>query len=172
MGARGCAHPSFVMTPTFREYTSNLWCQQSQILKSWCHTKRRMGAHGRAHLLLVWHQLFRIWLCWHHRLLVYSHKVGVMPKEGWTHHSRPSFFWFDNDKDLKVCFLVTRVICVCLYCYVCVKHLWFLFFIFLQIPDLTRKVYLQFCSVSVFLLLLVNISQFQTSVLKENRQCI
>ncbi len=22
----------------------------------------------------------------------------------------PSFFWYDNDKDLKVCFLVTRVI--------------------------------------------------------------
>ncbi len=50
------------MTPTFREY--NLWCQQSQILKSRCHTKRRMGA----------------------------------------------VFWYDNDKDLKVCFLVTRAI--------------------------------------------------------------
>ncbi len=37
------------------------------ILKSWCHTKRRMGA---------------------------------------------SFFWYDNDKDLKVCFLVTYVITV------------------------------------------------------------
>ncbi len=24
-------------------------------------------------------------------------------------HARPSFFWYDNDKDLKVCFLVTRV---------------------------------------------------------------
>ncbi len=23
--------------------------------------------------------------------------------------SRPSFFWYDNDKDLKVCFLVTRI---------------------------------------------------------------
>ncbi len=46
-------------------------------------------------LLLVWHWLFRIWLCWHHRL--HSWKVGVMPKEGW------------HDKDLKVCFLVTRV---------------------------------------------------------------
>ncbi len=29
-----------------------------------------------------------------------------MPKEGWA---RPSFFWYDNDKDLKVCFLM---ICV------------------------------------------------------------
>ena len=24
-------------------------------------------------------------------------------------HAHPSFFWHDNDKDLKVCFLVTRV---------------------------------------------------------------
>ncbi len=31
---------------TFPEY--NLWCQQSQILKSRCHTKRRMGAATRA----------------------------------------------------------------------------------------------------------------------------
>ncbi len=29
--------------PTFREY--NLWCQQSQILKSQCHTKRNTHAH-------------------------------------------------------------------------------------------------------------------------------
>ncbi len=34
-------------TPTFREY--NLWCQQSQVLKSRCHTKRRMGKATRAH---------------------------------------------------------------------------------------------------------------------------
>ncbi len=27
-------------------------------------------------------------------------------------HARPSFFWYDNDKDTKVCFLVTRVRCV------------------------------------------------------------
>ncbi len=44
-----------------------------------CHTKRRMGAPI---LLLVWHRLYRIWLCWHHRL--YCQKVGVMPKEGWA----------------------------------------------------------------------------------------
>ncbi len=24
-------------------------------------------------------------------------------------HVRPSFFWYDNDKDLKVCFLVTHL---------------------------------------------------------------
>ncbi len=48
-------------------------------------------------LLLVWHQLFRIWVFWLHRS--YSLKVGI--------------FWYDNDKDLEVCFLVTRVIPRC-----------------------------------------------------------
>ncbi len=38
-------------------------------------------------LLLVWHRLFRIWLCWHHRL--YSWKVGVIPKEGWMRPRAP-----------------------------------------------------------------------------------
>ena len=51
-------------------------------------------------LRLVWHQLFRIWLCWNHKL--YSWKVGVIPKERWA---RP------RNKDLKVYFLVTPVIC-------------------------------------------------------------
>ena len=62
--------------------------------------------------LLVWHRLVslpkcyprRFWLCWHDRL--YSQKVCVIPKEGWT---RPSLFWYDNNKDLKVCFLVMQV---------------------------------------------------------------
>ena len=36
MGARGRAHPSFGMTPTFREY--DLRSQKTQILKSQCHT--------------------------------------------------------------------------------------------------------------------------------------
>ena len=26
-------------------------------------------------------------------------------------HARPAFFWYDNEKDLKVCFLVTRIMC-------------------------------------------------------------
>ena len=26
--------------------------------------------------------------------------------------ARTSFFWYDNEKDLKVCFLVTPVVCV------------------------------------------------------------
>ncbi len=29
---------------------------------------------------------------------------------GFAHHWCPSFFLYDNDKDLKVCFLVTRII--------------------------------------------------------------
>ncbi len=47
MGARGRTHPSFGMTPTFWEY--DLRSQKTQILKSRCHTKRRMGAAARAH---------------------------------------------------------------------------------------------------------------------------
>ena len=56
--------------------------------------------------------------------------VAVIPEEGWTHvaapmgaiwcmtlsyqkkdgrgHARPSFFWYNNYKDLKVCFLMTH----------------------------------------------------------------
>ena len=36
-------------------------------------------------------------------------KFSVILKEGWA---QPSFFWYDNDKDLKVCFLVTASACV------------------------------------------------------------
>ncbi len=68
-----------------------------------------------AMLILAWHQLFRIWVFLLHRS--YSLKVCGIPKQGWA---RPSFFWYDNDKDLKVCFLVTCV----LYQVVCVKLTW------------------------------------------------
>ncbi len=34
--------------------------------------------------------------------------VSYQKKDG-RGHGRPSFFWYDNDKDLKVCFLMTRV---------------------------------------------------------------
>ena len=34
--------------------------------------------------------------------------VSYQKKEG-RGNVCPSFFWYDNDKDLKVCFLVTRV---------------------------------------------------------------
>ncbi len=37
--------------------------------------------------------------------------VSYQKKDG-CGHARPSFFWYDNDKDLKVCFLVTHVIYV------------------------------------------------------------
>ncbi len=35
--------------------------------------------------------------------------VSYQKKDG-RGHARSSFFWYDNDKDLKVCFLVMRVI--------------------------------------------------------------
>ncbi len=37
------------------------------------------------------------------KLVSYQKKDGRGP-------ARPSFFWYDNDKDLKVCFLVTHLI--------------------------------------------------------------
>ena len=62
-----------------------------------CHTKRRVAAPI---LLLVWHRIFRVWLCWHYGL--YSRKVCVMRKKDGRGHSHPSFFWYDNDKDLNM----------------------------------------------------------------------
>ena len=35
--------------------------------------------------------------------------VSHQKKDG-HRHARPSFFWYYNNKDLKVCFLVTRII--------------------------------------------------------------
>ncbi len=40
-----------------------------------------------------------------------SKKSVLYQKKDGRGHARPSFFWYDNDKDLKVCFLVTRVNC-------------------------------------------------------------
>ncbi len=37
--------------------------------------------------------------------------VSYQKKDG-RGHVCPSLFWYDNDKDLKVCFLETRVICL------------------------------------------------------------
>ena len=34
--------------------------------------------------------------------------VSYQKKDG-LGHAHPSFFWFDNDEDIKVCFLVTCV---------------------------------------------------------------
>ena len=65
MGGRGRAHPSFGMTPTFREY--NRWSQKTQILKK---------------------------------------SVSYQKNDGRGH------FWYDNDKYLEVCFLVTHIIYV------------------------------------------------------------
>ena len=40
--------------------------------------------------------------------LKFKMSVSYQKKDG-RGHARPSFFWYDNDKELKVCFLVTRV---------------------------------------------------------------
>ncbi len=41
-----------------------------------------------------------------------SEKSVPYQKKDGRGHVRPSFFWYDNDKDLKVYFLVTHVIFV------------------------------------------------------------
>ncbi len=38
-------------------------------------------------------------------------KVGLNQNKDGHGHGHPSFFWHDNDKDLKVCFLLTHTIC-------------------------------------------------------------
>ena len=50
------AHPSFGMTPTYREF--DLWSQETQILRSRCHTKGRMGTATMTKTLrsvFLWH---------------------------------------------------------------------------------------------------------------------
>ena len=77
-----------------------------------CHTKR-------SHPFLVWHRLFRIWLCWLHRL--YSLKVSVIPIA-----ACPSFLWYEKwlrtletfsldtaQCGLPVCNLLVVVMCSC-----------------------------------------------------------
>ncbi len=63
-----------------REY--NLWCQQSQILKSWCHTKRRMGKTLRFVFswlaLIMWFDILRFEVHFHlHHLFIYLMLVVI-----------------------------------------------------------------------------------------------
>ncbi len=62
-----------------------------------------MGACGRAHPSFGMTQTFREYC------KISKKSVSYQKKDG-RGHARPSFFWYDNDNDLKVCFLVTRVI--------------------------------------------------------------
>ncbi len=39
-----------------------------------------------------------------------SKKSESYQKKDGRGHARPSFFWYDNDKDIKVCFLVMHFI--------------------------------------------------------------
>ncbi len=43
----------------------------------------------------------------------YSEKSVSYQKKDGHGHACPSVFWYDNDKDLKFCFLVTRIISAC-----------------------------------------------------------
>ncbi len=38
-----------------------------------------------------------------------SKKSVSYQKKDWRGYMRQSFFWYENDKDLKVCFLVMRI---------------------------------------------------------------
>ncbi len=44
----------------------------------------------------------------------FKKSVSYQKKDGhvWL---RPSFFWYDNDKDLKVCLLMPHLLYVCIY---------------------------------------------------------
>ncbi len=42
---------------------------------------------------------------------VLKKSVSCQKKDGRGHARRASFFWYDNEKDLKVCFLMTNVKC-------------------------------------------------------------
>ena len=69
------AHPSLGMTPTFREY--DLWSRKTQILKSQCHTRRRMGAATRARpsLGMTTTKTWRSVLLWH---------TSACLRQGWS----------------------------------------------------------------------------------------
>ncbi len=47
-----------------------------------------------------------------HQIIDYilEKSVSYQKKDG-RGYAHPSFCWYDNDKDLKVCFLVTHLIC-------------------------------------------------------------
>ncbi len=51
-----------------------------------CHTKRRMGARGRAHPSFGMTPTFSIFFFWRKKIWMYFFfwKVGVVPKEGWV----------------------------------------------------------------------------------------
>ncbi len=61
---------------------------------SHCHTKTRMGARDTDFSEFDSAEIIDYFL-----------------EKSVSCHARPSFFWYDNNKDLKVCFLVTRVLC-------------------------------------------------------------
>ncbi len=75
---------SFGMTPNFLE--CNLWCQQSQILTSQCHTKRRVGAATRAHPSFGMTKILRSVFSWHVSCIEWGDKRRQMILfQAWGH---------------------------------------------------------------------------------------
>ncbi len=71
-----------------------------------------MPKEGWAHVaapihLLAWHRLFENIIYDVSRVKFWKVSVILVPKV--SYHACPSFFWYDNDRDLKVCFLLTSV---------------------------------------------------------------
>ncbi len=73
-----------------------------------CHTKRTMGAHGRAHPSAGMTPTFQNFTSADIIDYVLEKSVSCQKKDGHG-HACPSFFGYDNDQDLKVCFLAMRV---------------------------------------------------------------
>ena len=75
-----------------------MWCTSRENRPQCLRTKRRMGAHD-----VIWYDIdfseFDSADAVHYIL------------EKWPHPSSFCMFWYDNYKDLKVCFLVTHIMC-------------------------------------------------------------
>ncbi len=97
MGACGRAHPSFGMTPTFREY--DLWGQKTQILTIWCHTKRGMRAAMRAPSFFCYGNDKDLKVCFLVICVIYKEIWGMSQNCSWQ-------FWWNNSllqEEQEVC---------------------------------------------------------------------
>ncbi len=90
----------------FRYYMTCLTRKQTWWSLSLSYQKK----DGRAHPSFGMTPAFQECNLWYQQNSEKS--VSSQKKDGRGHPS-PSFFWYDNNKDLKVCFLVTRIIYVC-----------------------------------------------------------
>ncbi len=97
-----------IMSTIYSEMWADIAASNSQDGHKWCASRenRPQGIcrchtkNGRAHHSFGMTPTFREYDLW-------SQKTQILKSR-----PRPSFFWYDNDKDHKVCFLVTRLIYV------------------------------------------------------------